>query len=105
MDVSVNDSLFEAYADLLIYDDAFIEGSFEIRVPYAFQANDTVRINISSTTQAMYNYYFDLIRQSTNFSSSLQPPIQNPPSNISNHPIGYFEVSSVLQISEIVIAE
>ncbi|MBI9068737.1 MAG: DUF4249 domain-containing protein [Salinivirgaceae bacterium] len=105
LDVSVNDSLFDDYSDLLIYDDAYIEGSFEIRVPYAFNIDDTVHINIQSITKSMYNYYYDLSRHYTNLLSTLQPPIQNPPSNISNQPIGYFQVSSIVQISEVVVAE
>lgn len=102
LDVIHNDSLFGGYSDLLLINDAYVTDVLEYLVPYVFQEGDSVNIYLHTITASMNKYYYELNKQSSNAFSNIQPPLINPPSNFTNHALGYFQVSAVTPISIVI---
>lgn len=97
-----NDSLYNNRTDLLVQDDQFLPDTLEnIRFSYPFETGDTVRLEMYTLNQDMYQYYRELITLLFNDGGLFSPPPQNPASNIrnltdpDNPPLGYFQVASV----------
>ncbi len=102
LEVSKNDSLFNSYNDLIIFEDAYIKDTIQYLVPYAFHINDTVHIDLNVISAEMYRYYYDLSKQTTNTFSNIQPPMLNPPSNIGSDALGYFQVSPITRLDFVI---
>jgi hypothetical protein len=100
--ISVNDSLFNAYSDLIVFEDLNESGIQLVTLPYVFGENDTVQVTLNAITKVMYDYYNGLLKQTTNYFSNIQPPLVNPPSNISCNPLGYFQVTADTTIQVVV---
>lgn len=96
-----NGELFNSYSDLLFFDDSYTKEQFAWTAPYAFSKGDSVNIKLHGISENMYKYYYGLSKQTTNNFSNIQPPMLNPPSNINNHPLGYFQVSAVSSIDSV----
>ncbi len=102
LEISKNDSLYNGYNDLIVFDDAYASDTIEYLIPYAFRISDTVDIKLHVIPHSMYKYYYTLKKQTNNTFSNIQTPLKNPPSNITNMTLGYFNVSSVTQIELII---
>ncbi len=100
-EVSRNDSLFNGYDDLLVFDDTYSLGMLEWTAPYAFAKGDSVSIRLHSISENMFKYYYDLTRQTANVFSNIQPPGLNPETNLSNLSLGYFQASSIVKIDTV----
>ncbi|HAM97806.1 MAG TPA: hypothetical protein DCQ26_04285 [Marinilabiliales bacterium] len=100
-EVSKNDSLFNGYDDLLVFDDSYSQGMLEWTAPYAFAKGDSVTIKLHSLSENMYKYYYDLTRQTANVFSNIQPPGLNPENNLTNECLGYFQASSITRIDTV----
>ena len=98
VNVTVNDTLYSGYEDLIIIEDSFTIQNQEQLLPYAFKPGDQVTIDIYSITEGMYNYYYGIAQLTTNILGSVSSPIINPVSNISNNSLGYFQVSTVVSL-------
>ena len=98
LEVAKNDSLFDSYNDLIIFEDTYAIETFEYLIPYAFQINDTVTIDLHKISSEMYKYYFELSKQTNSSFQYIQAPMQNPPSNLSNNALGYFQVSAITRL-------
>lgn len=103
VDVRVNDSVFNGYADLLIFDDSYFEDQYTYILPFAFNLNDSVSIVLHRISENMYQYYNGLIRQTTNVFGNIQPPMLNPESNIKYDVLGYFQASAVVKIDTLIV--
>lgn len=97
-----NDSLYNDRSDLLIQDDEFLPDTLEnIRFGYPFDPGDTVKIEMYTLNQDMYQYYQELLTLLYNDGGLFSPPPQNPTSNITNltnpeePPLGFFQVASL----------
>lgn len=101
VEVTKNDSLYNAYSDLLIFDDAYAEQQYSYVLPYSFNNGDLVSIRLIAISEDIYTYYYGLTRQTTNIFSNIQPPFLNPESNIKYGVLGYFQASAVLQVDTI----
>jgi hypothetical protein len=101
-EITLNDSLYNGYSDLILIDDAYSENLFEYILPYAFNTNDAVSIVIHAISPIIYTYYYGLTRQTTNVFSNIQPPILNPESNIQTNVLGYFQASSKIKIDTLI---
>lgn len=102
LEVLKNDSLYNSYSDLVIFDDAYAEDTIEYLVPYAFYDGDSVAINLHVISSSVYKYYYELSKQTNNTISNIQAPMQNPTSNINNGALGCFMVSAVTQIGVVI---
>lgn len=97
-----NDSLYNSRSDLLVQDDQFLPDTLEnIRFNYPFEPTDTVKLEMYTLNQEMYQYYLELITLLYNDGGLFSPPPQNPVGNIrnltdpDNPPLGYFQVASL----------
>lgn len=97
----LNDSLFNDRTDLLIPDDRFFpENLRNLFLPYVFEPEDTVKLEMYTLNPDMYNYYVELRTLLFNDGGLFSPPPRNPTSNIRNltnpkkPPLGYFQVAS-----------
>lgn len=98
-----NDSLYNSPSDLLIANDALIQGRIEnLELPYPFQKSDTVRLEMQSLSKKAYEYYLGLQTVYSNDGGLFSPPPVNPPSVISNGALGIFRASAV-EAGEVVI--
>ncbi|MGD9994875.1 MAG: DUF4249 family protein [Salinivirgaceae bacterium] len=102
VDVRVNDSVFDGYADLLIFDDSYFEDQYTYILPYAFNPNDSINIVLHRISENIHQYYYGLIRQTTNVFGNIQPPMLNPESNIKYDVLGYFQASAVVKIDTLI---
>jgi hypothetical protein len=90
-----NDSLYNAYSDLLLIDDLLFDSFRNLEFPYTFQSRDTVRADLYSLTQEVYFYFEELSGLTNGNINSIYFYPQNPTSNISNGALGIFQTSSV----------
>lgn len=97
----LNDSLFNDRTNLLIPDDRFFpENLNNVFLPYVFQPDDTVKVEMYTLNPDMYTYYVELRSLLFNDGGLFSPPPRNPTTNIvnlTNHrqaPLGYFQVAS-----------
>lgn len=97
VEVIVNDSLYNGYDNLLIFEDSYKTEKLESLIPYTFQKGDDVIINLYSVSENVYEYFY-CIYQITNLTNLINSASLNPPSNISNCSLGYFQVSSVVRL-------
>lgn len=105
INITVNDSLLNDYTDLLVFNDAYALKKYEIVLPYSFELDDSLSVDVHGISKEMYNYYYGLNKQTTNLFSNIQPPMLNPPSNFSNSSLGYFQASSIVRINEVIKEE
>ncbi|PKP07994.1 MAG: hypothetical protein CVU09_17710 [Bacteroidetes bacterium HGW-Bacteroidetes-4] len=103
VDVRVNDSVFNGYDDLLIFDDSYFEDQYTYILPYAFNRNDSIGIVLRRISENMHQYYNGLIRQTTNVFGNIQPPMLNPESNVNYDVLGYFQASAVVKIDTLIV--
>lgn len=94
LQVAVNDSMFNAYSDLIVFEGLSDREGQLVTLPYVFESEDRVMVKMTAITKEMYDYYNGLLKQTTNYFSNIQPPLLNPPSNISHNPLGYFQVAA-----------
>lgn len=99
LEITKNDSLFNGYNDMIIFEDTYAVETFEYLIPYAFQYNDSVIIDLHKISSEMYKYYFELSKQTNNTFRYIQAPMQNPPTNINNNALGYFQVSAITRLN------
>lgn len=102
LNVFKNDSLFNEYSDLLVFNDAYNQDVLEYLVPYAFEEGDSVVVNLHAISENMSRYYYELGKQASNTFSNIQPPMTNPPSNFTNNALGYFQVSAKTTLNVVV---
>ncbi len=106
-----NNELFNTQPeDYLLASDEFIAASIEdLEFPFAFEANDTIKIEMYGLDRPIYDYYNQLIELLFSDGGLFSPPPVNPTSNVhnltnpKNKPLGYFQVSS--RVSETIIIE
>lgn len=106
-----NDTLFNTEPeDFLIASDEFvIEQLNDLEFPFAFDQQDTIRLEMFGLDRSMFNYYNELLTILFNDGGLFSPPPVNPVSNIrnlidpENHPLGYFQVSSMVWEEVIII--
>ncbi len=97
-----NDSLYNAPEDYLIQTDEFLKEDIDTLqlANYAFDAEDTVRIEMYSLNKDTYEYYNELLELLFNDGGLFSSPPRNPSSNIQNitdpgqPPLGFFQVST-----------
>lgn len=94
IELSVNDSLYNGYYDLIYFEEILGQKSQTWILPYVFNLNDTVTTSVHSITEMMYEYYRGLSKQVENSFGNIQPPLVNPPNNIPGA-LGYFQASSI----------
>jgi len=102
VEVTKNDSLYNSYDDLIIFDDAYSTDTIKYLVPYAFKPNDSVMIDLHAISSEMYRYHYELRKQTNNTFRNIQPPMQNPPSNIQSDVLGYFQVSAITRLNIVI---
>ena len=98
-----NDSLYNNRSDILVQSDELLPNQDRVenlRLTYPFKLSDTVRLEMYTLNQDMYQYYLEFITLLYNDGGLFSPPPQNPASNIhnitnpNNPPLGYFQVAS-----------
>lgn len=105
-----NDSLYDEPGDYLIQSDEFLRAKIDTLqlANYAFELEDTVRIEMFSLNKDVYNYYNQLVELLFNDGGLFSSPPRNPDTNIRNitdpdkPPLGFFQVSSALRGGAIV---
>ncbi len=97
--------------DFLLASDEFVtEQLSDLEFPFAFQPDDTVRLEMYGLERPMFDYYNELLNILFNDGGLFSPPPVNPVSNIrnvtnpENPPLGYFQVSSMVW-EEVVIED
>ena len=99
-----NDSLYNNRSDILVQSDELLPNQDRVenlRLTYPFKLGDTVRLEMYTLNQDMYQYYLEFITLLYNDGGLFSPPPQNPNSNIrnitnpNNPPLGYFQVASL----------
>lgn len=93
--LSVNDTMFTNYIDLMLFETSLIADQSEVIIPYVYQSGDFVTMKLYSLSEEMYRYWNAYFQITTGFLGNATSPSQNPPSNISGGCLGYFQVSSV----------
>lgn len=97
--------------DFLLASDEFVNEELnDLEFPFAFQLQDTLRLEMYSLELSMFNYYNELLTILFNDGGLFSPPPVNPVSNIKNltdprkPPLGYFQASPVVA-EEVVIQD
>jgi hypothetical protein len=97
-----NDSLYDGFGDIVLFETKNIFTSVDVIIPFTLKLGDTASIKLYSLTQPVFDYFLTYSEITTDiYTNSMVPPI-NPPSNISEGALGYFQVSSVLEREVIV---
>lgn len=98
--------------DFLLASDEFVNEELDdLEFPFAFQLQDTLRLEMYSLEQSVYDYYNELLTILFNDGGLFSPPPVNPVSNIKNltdpqlPPLGYFQVSPVVAEEVIILDE
>jgi hypothetical protein len=90
-----NDSLYNAYSDLLLIDDQVFDSFRKLELPHRFHSHDTLRFDLYSLTRDVYYYYTELSDLTNGNLNSIYFYPQNPVSNISKGELGIFQTSAV----------
>ena len=97
--------------DFLLASDEFVNEELDdLEFPFAFDLQDTLRLEMYSLSRPMFDYYNELLTILFNDGGLFSPPPVNPVSNIKNlmdpgnPPLGYFQVSPVVA-EEVIILE
>lgn len=93
--VSNNDSVYNTYNDLLLFETSFVKDETEVLFPYPFISGDSVVIRAYSISERMFEYFNAYARITQGLTTPSSLPMQNPPTNIIGGAVGYFQVSSV----------
>lgn len=102
IEVTINGELQNEYADLTVLDNRLFSEDQIYMLPYALQVDDTVKICVYSLSEAIYEYYLGLSKQTTNLYSNIQPPQVNPTNNFDIDVLGYFQASSVFEFDTVI---
>ncbi|WPR77561.1 DUF4249 family protein [Algoriphagus sp. NG3] len=107
-----NDTLKDRRSDYLLFDDTFGLKFFEngLELGYAFDAKDTVQLELYRMNKKPYNYFVQLVNLFYSDGGLFSPPPQNPETNIEDlkgdkEVVGYFSVMSVLREKVIIEPE
>lgn len=107
-----NDTLKDRRSDYLLFDDTFGLKFFEngLELGYAFDAKDTVQLELFRMNKRPYNYFVQLVNLFYSDGGLFSPPPQNPETNIEDvmgqrEVLGYFSVMSVLREKVIIKPE
>lgn len=107
-----NDTLKNQREDYLLFDDTFGLTFFEkgLELPYAFEENDRVRLELFRLNRDAYEYLNQLVNLLYNDGGLFSPPPQNPDTNIrvvQGNPevLGYFVVTPVLSRTVLIQAK
>lgn len=107
-----DDSIYNEPEDYLIQDDEVLKAQIDTLqlANYAFEAGDTVRIEMYSLNKGIYEYYNELLELLFNDGGLFSSPPRNPTTNIENMtdsgnpPLGFFQVSTAVD-GEVVIED
>ncbi len=103
-----NDTLiYDNAGDLLLASDEIVGESIDgLQLPFAFELDDTVRLEQYSITKETFDYYNDLQNVVFNDGGLFSPPPVNPRTNIKGtNVLGIFMTSSMVSITTIVKKE
>ncbi len=81
--------------DIIVSSDEYFGEDIAFEFDYDFFIDDHVRVEMSSITEEVYNYFEGLEEVLDNDGGLFSSPPANPPSNISNGALGVFRASSV----------
>lgn len=90
-----NGILFNNYPDLLIVSDAYLESFNDLTLPKTFTTADTVKVEIYSISEQLYDYYDEMMGLVNGSLNTVYFSPKNPKTNISNGALGIFQTSSV----------
>ncbi len=91
-----NDSLVNKLAEeIIIGSDEFFGDTLAVEFEYGFRVNDTIRVEMSSISEEVFNYFLGVSDVIDNDGGLFSAPPVNPPSNISNGALGFFGASAV----------
>ena len=98
--------------DFLLASDEFVNEELDdLEFPFAFQIQDTLRLEMYSIERTMFDYYNELLTILFNDGGLFSPPPVNPVSNVKNltdpqkPPLGYFQTSPVVAEEVIILDE
>jgi len=89
-----NGILYNSYPDLLIVSDAYLESFNNLTLPKTFTTADTVKVELYSISEQIYDYYDEMIGLINGSLNTVYFSPKNPKTNISNGALGIFQVSS-----------
>ena len=96
--------------DFLLASDEFVNEELDdLEFPFAFDIQDTLRLEMYTLDRSMFDYYNELLIILFNDGGLFSPPPVNPVSNIKNltdpqkPPLGYFQVSPVVDEEVIIL--
>ena len=96
--------------DFLLASDEFVNEELnDLEFPFAFQIQDTLRLEMYSLERTVFDYYNELLTILFNDGGLFSPPPVNPVSNIrnvtdpQNPPLGYFQVSPIVAEEVIIL--
>jgi len=90
-----NDSLYNSYSDLLLFDDLYFGSFKDIEFPQTYWAGDTIKVEVYSLDEAVFNFYVELLDLTQGNLNTIYYYPLNPKTNISNGAFGVFQASSV----------
>jgi hypothetical protein len=111
LDVTVNDTLRNSRSNLsnsILTSEFFGNEFVALPIPGTFEVEDTVRLELYTLNEDVYQYYVEFINLLFNDGGVFSPPPVNPDTNIKNItnpenlPLGFIQFSSVQQRSIII---
>lgn len=102
LNITKNGVLYDTYNDLILFSDTYSKDTFEYLIPYAFKPSDTVIVDLNVITEDVYKYFYALKKQTTSTFSNIQAPLKNPVENITNQPLGFFQVSALSSLNIVI---
>jgi hypothetical protein len=99
-----NDTLYNEPQDILLGDDEFVVDRIEdLELPYAFEAGDTVRLEMYGIDGDVFRFYNDMLNVIFNDGGLFSPPPYNPKGNVEGA-LGVFSAAS-MEYATVVIEE
>jgi hypothetical protein len=100
VEISVNGLIINTFTTLqtyLVFSDYYMEDDRNYTIPYDFVNGSNIHIRLYSITSEIFEYYSALNSRFYNYYDFIHLFPENPPTNISNGALGYFQASAVVE--------
>ncbi|MDN5213365.1 DUF4249 domain-containing protein [Fulvivirgaceae bacterium BMA12] len=93
--ISKNNEPQTLRSELIVDSDEFVNGLRGLEFDFPFNLNDTASVAVYSLSKPVFDYYSALFLLVNNDGGVFSVSPENPPSNITNGALGFFQASSV----------
>ncbi|MBK9448557.1 MAG: DUF4249 domain-containing protein [Bacteroidetes bacterium] len=98
-----NDTVFNSIADLLVSDDAFVDGQLSpFLFPYPNRLGDSIVVEVRAVSAKTYDFFVTLFQQGTGSGGPFASVPDNLATNFDNGAVGWFGAAAVVNDSLVI---